>query len=281
MTPRARSLVIVLVAVSLTAILLDVRGGSVTSAIRTAAAVLVSPVQRAAAAIASPIVNWVDGAGSFGDPELRTRAWAGQAAPSVAPRASARAKELDSLLAVVTATSLSVVPARVVAYPGAGPAVETVVVDAGGDDGVVSDSAVITGAGLVGRTALVAAATATVTLISAPGNSVGARLTRTGGAVVVAGSGNPRRLQLTLLDVAADVRIGDQVVTFGSKDGRPFPADVPIGTVTAIEGDIGSGRAVLVTPAVDLAALDLVGLVLPAEPRPTRSPLAVQPGPTP
>ena len=133
----------------------------------------------------------------------------------------------------------------------------------------------------MGRTALVAAATATVTLISAPGNSVGARLTRTGGAVVVAGSGNPRRLQLTLLDVAADVRIGDQVVTFGSKDGRPFPADVPIGTVTAIEGDIGSGRAVLVTPAVDLAALDLVGLVLPAEPRPTRSPLAVQPGPTP
>jgi rod shape-determining protein MreC len=277
-TQRARNLVIVLVAVALTAILLDLRGGSVTSSLRSAAAVLVSPVQRAAAAIASPIVTWVDGAEDFGDPEERARAWAGQVAPSVAPRAVTRAQELDALLAAVTATALSVVPARVVAYPGAGPAVETVLVDAGGDDGVVSDSAVITGAGLVGRTALVAATTSTVVLISSPGNSIGARLTRTGTAGVVAGSGDPRRLLLTLLDAGADVRVGDQLVTFGSKGGRPFPADVPIGTVSAIEGDIGSGRAVVVLPAVDLAALDLVGLVLPSTSRPARSPLPVRSG---
>ncbi len=280
MTQRARNVVIVLVALSLTAILLDLRGGSVTSAIRSAAAAMVAPVQRVAAAIASPVVTWVDGAADFGDPELRNRAWAGQAAPSVEPRASARAQELDSLLAVVTATSLSVVPARVVAYPAAGPAVETAVVDAGGDDGVTPDSAVISGKGLVGRTDLVAAGTTTVTLISAPANSVGARLTRTGGAAVVAGSGNPRRLLLKLLDVGADVRVGDQVVTFGSNEGRPYPADVPIGTVTAIEGDIGSGRAVVVTPAVDLAALDLVGVVLPTASRRPRSPLPVQSGAT-
>ena len=78
---------------------------------------------------------------------------------------------------------------------------------------------------------------------------------------MVVGTGEPNRLTVRVLDPVADVQVGDAVLSFGSKDGRPFPADLPIGLVSEIEDDGTGGRIIRLTPAANLSALDLVGVV--------------------
>ena len=261
MIHRTRNTVTVLVAVALTAILLDVRGGAVPEALRSGVAWVASPFQNAAGALASPLTDWVQGVSDFGDESTRARLWSAQQPPSVEPRAQARLAELDALLGAVVGSDLQVVPARVVAYPAAGPGVGSVVVDVGSEQGVTPDRAVITGGGLVGRVTAVTARSSSVQLLSSPTSTVGARVARTNQVAVVAGTGDPRGLTLRLLDPAADIKLGDEIVSFGSAEGRPFPADLPIGRVSALRGDIASGRLGGVEPSAGLTSLDLVGVV--------------------
>lgn len=281
MTHPTRTTVTILVAIAMTGILLDVRGGAVPDALRAAVGWVAAPFQRAAGAVASPLVSWVQGTADFGDDATRGRLWAAQAPPNVEPRAQARAAELDGLLGAVAGSGLDVVPARVVAYPAAGPGVASVVIDAGAEAGVEPDRAVITGGGVVGRVMTTEARSGSVQLLSSPDSTVGARLARTGQVAVVTGTGDPRRLTLRLLDPAADIKVGDPVVTFGSKDSRPFPPDLPIGTVSGVRGDIASGRVVEVTPSAGLTALDLVAVVRAGGASGPRAALPTEPAPVP
>ena len=91
---------------------------------------------------------------------------------------------------------------------------------------------------------------------------------------VVVGTGDPNSLSVRVLDPLADIQINDAVLTFGSKDGRPFPPDLPIGVVAAIDDDGAGGRIIRLKPAADLTALDLVGVVANTGDRGERSPLA-------
>ena len=66
----------------------------------------------------------------------------------------------------------------------------------------------------------------------------------------------------------AAVQKGDRVVTLGSHEGAPFVPGVPIGTVDDVQVAPGAlSRIARITPAVDFAALDMVGVVVkgPAE----------------
>lgn len=57
---------------------------------------------------------------------------------------------------------------------------------------------------------------------------------------------------------------GARVVTAGSPQGRPYPAGLPIGTVTSIDPDRGRlERSATVRPAVDPSSLDVVGVLRP------------------
>jgi len=261
MSRRNRGVVAVLSAVALTLLLLDLRGGGLTSGIRAAGAAVIAPLQSTAGAIAAPAVGWIEGTGSFSDAELRAQRWAEQAPQATQTRNEQRVAELDALLGQVNSSKLSVVPARVVAYPTNGVDVGSVVVDVGDADGVTADQAVVTGAGLIGRTVSVTPGTADVRLLSAVDSAVGGRFLRTGQACVVIGTGDPGVLNVRVLDPVADVQVGDAVMSFGSKDGQPFPPDLPIGLVSAIDYDSTGGRIIRLEPAADLAALDLVGVV--------------------
>lgn len=261
MSRRNRGVVVVLSAVALTLLLLDLRGGGPTAAIRSAGAAVIAPLQSTAGAIASPAVGWIEGTGSFSDAELRAQRWAEQAPQATQTRNDQRVAELDALLGQVNSSQLAVVPARVVAYPTNGVDVGSVVVDVGANDAVAADQAVVTGAGLIGRTVAVTPGTADVRLLSAVDSAVGGRFLRTGQACVVLGTGDPGVLNVRVLDPVADVQVGDAVMSFGSKDGQPFPPDLPIGLVTAIDYDSTGGRIIRLEPAADLSALDLVGVV--------------------
>ena len=261
MSGRKRGTVVVLSAVALTLVLLDLRGGSTMSGVRSAGAEVMAPMQTVAGAIAAPAVGWIEGTGAFSDPDERAKMWTEQAPQATEVRNEQRVAELDALLGQVNSSKLTVVPGRVVAYPQSSLNVSSVVVDVGSDDGVEIDQAVVTGAGLVGRTTGLTSGTVDVKLLSSPDSAVGGRFLRTGQACVVVGTGEPNRLTVRVLDPVADVQVGDAVLSFGSKDGRPFPADLPIGLVSEIEDDGTGGRIIRLTPAANLSALDLVGVV--------------------
>lgn len=220
-----------------------------------------APMQTVAGAIAAPAVGWIEGTSAFSDSDERAKMWAEQAPQATEVRNEQRVAELDALLGQVNNSKLTVVPARVVAYPLSTLSVSSVVVDVGSDDGVDVDQAVVTGAGLVGRTTALTVGTADVKLLSSPDSAVGGRFLRTGQACVVVGTGDPNELTVRVLDPVADVQVGDAVLSFGSKDGRPFPADLPIGLVSEIEDDGTGGRLIRLKPAANLSALDLVGVV--------------------
>ena len=261
MSRRKRGTVVVLSAIALTLVLLDLRGGSTMSGVRSAGANVMAPMQTVAGAIAAPAVGWIEGTSAFSDADERAKMWAEQAPQATEVRNEQRVAELDALLGQVNNSKLTVVPARVVAYPLSTLSVSSVVVDVGSDDGVDVDQAVVTGAGLVGRTTALTVGTADVKLLSSPDSAVGGRFLRTGQACVVVGTGDPNQLTVRVLDPVADVQVGDAVLSFGSKDGRPFPADLPIGLVSEIEDDGTGGRLIRLKPAANLSALDLVGVV--------------------
>lgn len=261
MSGRKRGTVVVLSAIALTLVLLDLRGGSTMSGVRSAGANVMAPMQTVAGAIAAPAVGWIEGTSAFSDVDERAKMWAEQAPQATEVRNEQRVAELDALLGQVNNSKLTVVPARVVAYPLSTLSVSSVVVDVGSDDGVDVDQAVVTGAGLVGRTTAMTMGTADVKLLSSPDSAVGGRFLRTGQACVVVGTGDPNQLTVRVLDPVADVQVGDAVLSFGSKDGRPFPADLPIGLVSEIEDDGTGGRLIRLKPAANLAGLDLVGVV--------------------
>jgi rod shape-determining protein MreC len=254
--------------------LLDLVGGAAPDTIREAGAAALGPLQTVSGAIASPVVGWIEETGRFASGEERSQLWKEQAPDVTQVRGEQRVADLDRLLGLLSAAELTVIPARVVAYPMINLDVANVLVDTGSDDGVGADQAVISGLGLVGRTTAVTAGTAEVKLLSARDSAVGGRILRTGQACVVVGTGDPNSLSVRVLDPLADIQINDAVLTFGSKDGRPFPTDLPIGVVAAIDDDGAGGRLIRLKPAANLTALDLVGVVSNAGARGERAALS-------
>ncbi|MEV4170262.1 rod shape-determining protein MreC [Nonomuraea sp. NPDC049709] len=152
------------------------------------------------------------------------------------------------------------VAAHVVGF-GRGP---QVTIDAGSSSGVVRDVTVLNADGLVGKVTWTGAATASVSLITDAGSSVGARMTESGELGVVTGVPGEGRLRLSLFDPNAPLKVGDVVETLGSAGARPYVAGVPIGTVASIEDVPGAAtRTALVRPAARLSALDLVTVIVP------------------
>ena len=91
--------------------------------------------------------------------------------------------------------------------------------------------------------------TATVALLVDATSTVGARVESSMEIGFLNGTGDPRALELQLLDPFAPVAVGDRLVSFGVKGGAYVPG-VPLGTITAVEGTPGQltrdrqGRAV-------------------------------------
>jgi rod shape-determining protein MreC len=188
-----------------------------------------------------------------------------------------RAAELDRLLKV--APDYKVTPARVVAIGSAQGFNQTVTIDAGTADGVRPDMTVLNGEGLVGRVVRATAATATVLLLGDRNSTVGGRLNSTMALGFVSGRGevgSSAGLDYKLVDLLARPKVGDRIVTWGSRGNAPYVPGVPIGTVTAVgrvQGTIGS--AAVIKPYVDPSRIDTVGVVtgpLARVPRTTVSP---------
>jgi rod shape-determining protein MreC len=188
--------------------------------------------------------------------------------------------QLHQLMHLVDVTGFSTIPARVVAVGPAGGFEWTAVIDAGSADGVRPSQTVVTGAGLVGRTTEVSAHTAHVLLIADPEFTVGGSLAQVASIGFAHGNGS-RPMTYSLASTRALVRKGDVLLTTGSDT---YAAGVPIGTVTAVAPDANAiSRTATVVPFVDVASLDLVGVITNAartQPRGLLRPIGVGPSPT-
>jgi rod shape-determining protein MreC len=301
---RLRVVVAVLLGVALTFVILDLRGGQgpFTSA-RNVAASILGGIERGAATVFSPITGFADFWTNTRDQKARLDELEKSNAElqSEVKRAAddrARAAALDGMLKVAGLGRYRVVPAEVIAVGPAQDFTWTVTIDAGSDDGIEVDMTVLNYQGLVGRVSNVEKRTSSVVLIVDPSVSVGARVAGSQEIGILSGTGKQNELQYQLLDPLASLEKGAALVSFGSKDGRPYVPGVPIGEVLSVAGTAGQlSRVATVRPFADISTLSIVGVVvrpprtdprdavLPAVPdaptvtaTPTPTPVPAEPG---
>jgi rod shape-determining protein MreC len=170
---------------------------------------------------------------------------------------------------MVDASGFDVVAAQII---GMGPAQSfsrTVTIDAGVDDGVVPDLTVVNADGLVGRVIGATRDAATVLLIADPKSTVGGRLGDSMELGFLDGAGDitdSGALEFSLVDHTVSPRVGDTVVSWGSRNGAPYVAGVPIGAVVAVHSSPAElTQTAIVQPFVDFSSLDVVAVVTGVE----------------
>ncbi|MDP2014380.1 MAG: rod shape-determining protein MreC, partial [Actinomycetota bacterium] len=245
-------------------------------------------VERAGATVFSPILGigswwatWGDQREAIAALEAENSSLRGLVRRAAEDRA--RADALDGLLKVAGAGRYRIVPAEVIAV---GPVQEfswTVTIDIGTQDGIERDMSVINADGLVGRVSAVYRTTSTVVLIVDPSVSVGARIAGSEEVGILSGTGDLNSLEFQMLNPLADVKAAEALVTFGSKNGKPYAPGIPIGQVIEVRGTAGQlTRVATISPFADLSSLTIVGVVIrPPRTDPRDSVLPARPDVTP
>lgn len=280
-TRRSRIVLAILVLVSITLIVFDLRGGDggLTRPLRAVGETFLGSAERVMATVVVPVRGLLDSLGGLGDTDARIAQLEAdnarlQAELDAVANDRARVADLEALLGLVSANDYETVPAQVIAVGPAQGFAWTVTIDAGSRDGIERDMSVISGAGLVGRTIDVGPTTSTVLLIVDATSSVGGRLSGTSQIGIVSGTGRQDSLTMQLLDPLAVVDVGDVVVSFGSEGGRPYAPGIPIGVVAEMRGTEGQlTRSAILEPYADISRLDIVGVVLRAPESPPRDTL--------
>ena len=181
---------------------------------------------------------------------------------TVARRLDHENEELRKILNLAPDPKARFVTARVVGGSG-GAFVRSILVAAGGREGVRKNQAVITGEGLIGRVTEVGERAARVLLLTDINSNVPVFVERTRERAIVHGD-NSSRMVLRRLPSDLMAAVGDRIVTSGH--GGVFPPGLPVGVITSVRGG-----EVLVQPFVDweqaeyvrLVDYELSGLLLP------------------
>jgi rod shape-determining protein MreC len=171
-----------------------------------------------------------------------------------------QAERLQLLLRIQAEVPQRTLAARVIGAD-ASAWFRTVTIDRGLQDGVTRDMAVIAPQGVVGRVLdQVAPRAARVQLLVDRNAGAAAVVERSRAGGVVVGAPQGSGLRLEYVSAAADVRVGDIVVSSG-QDGI-YPKGFVIGTVVEIERGGGGYTSIHVRPAVDFSSLEEVLVVL-------------------
>lgn len=173
-----------------------------------------------------------------------------------------RTDSLRQLLELRERADLDTMAAEVIAA-AASPDFRTVTIDKGTREGLKTDMAVISPAGVVGRVILPSGRAAKVQLLIDRNAAAGGLIERTRVQGVVEGFGDGS-LRMEYVPGTADVKLGDLVVTSGI-DGI-YPKGFVIGTIEQVERGSAGYHLITVRPAVDFTRLEevLVVRTLPA-----------------
>ena len=177
-----------------------------------------------------------------------------------------RVRGLEALLGLQASAGLETVGARIIAGD-ATPYFRTVTIDRGRRDGLRSDAAVLSAAGVVGRIVGDPGYRASrVQLLLDRKAAAGALIERTRVAGLVSGGAGDRLLRMEYVSNLEDVEVGDTVVTSGS-DGI-YPKGFVIGDVALVRRGPGLHRTIHVRPRLRFGDLDEVLVILPESPPP-------------
>ena len=263
-----RPVLILIVVTAVALITLDARGSGPISAARGGAHDVVDPIASVFDAVFSPVGDWIDGvtsAASLKDENarLRRRLDAARGQRAAARAAVEENKELKKLLDLPFVDGTNAIAAPVV--DGAPGNFElTVQIGKGESDGVGVDMPVVTGAGLVGRVIQVSRDRATVLLVNDPESGVGVKFEKTGTGGVAKGRGDSSTLRVDFVDPGVEVTKGEVVASAGLQSS-PFPAGIPVGTVSSVTRTLGDlQQDILIKPLVDFSHLDYVKVLRPA-----------------
>lgn len=265
---RPRTILLILVLVSVTIVTLDARGSlrSVTSGLRTVAADSMSPVRSLVNAVTRPVGSFLAGSvhyGAVSQQNQKLQAEIGRLRQQVLQQndAEQRLRQLTALENLPFAGNLQEVACQVIAYNTSDFAA-TVTIDKGRADGVTIGMPVVGSGGLVGMVVLASHHTATVRLVTDGQSVVGAAYGTAGTPAIVAGQGWGKPLSGQL--VPADTRLprGTLFSTSGLQ-GAAFPPGIPVARVIrASTGTVASQEIVTLAPVVDLAHLRYVAVLL-------------------
>lgn len=173
-----------------------------------------------------------------------------------------QSRTLQSLLDLKTAVQLKTTSASVIAG-GASPEFRTMTIDKGTGDGLASDMAVLAPGGVVGRIIMPARRAAKVQLLIDRDAAAGAIVERSRAQGVVVGTGTDR-FRLDHVPGAADIQVGDRVVTSGIEG--IYPKGFLIGQIQSIDRQSGEFTNVVVDPAVQFSELETVLVVVTPTP---------------
>jgi rod shape-determining protein MreC len=170
---------------------------------------------------------------------------------------AAEARRLRQVLEFRSHLPFQTVAAEVIAT-SPGEASKAIYIDKGTDAGLVPDLAVMTPAGVVGKTLEVFPHTTQVLLITDTSSGVAAALERSRVQGIAKGAGQ-NQCQLEYVMNESSVEIGDRLLTSGLD--QVYPKGLPIGSVAQVgEGNIY--KSIRVAPAVALDRLETVLVVL-------------------
>ena len=146
------------------------------------------------------------------------------------------------------------------------PTQQLILVNKGRRDGLTLDHVVVDAVGVVGRVTELTPSTALVALVTDPESRIASLVERSREAGLMVGRGRGQ-CELIYVDVDADIRIGDQVITAGL--GGAFPKGLRLGVVTNVRRDAAAGAAsAWVKPSARIGRLEEVLCVAPnPEPR--------------
>jgi rod shape-determining protein MreC len=273
-----RVVLVVLLLAAVVVITLDFREGQhgPIGRLQDAAVAVFGPVQRATSNVLRPVGDFFGGIAQLGrlrseNRRLREEVDGLRAQQRTYQDVLKENERLRGAMAMAKRCGCRTVGASVVAT-SASNFQWAITIDAGAQQGIAPDMAVIDASGLVGRVSKVTENYSTVLLISDPSSGVAASVARNKAPGVLRGQGQ-QDLLFEPVRAGADVRPGDSVVTQGYQGGV-FPAGIPIGGVASVDRVSAESLVarVAVQPYADLASLDVVAVVV-AKPSAPAAPL--------
>lgn len=156
------------------------------------------------------------------------------------------------LLNVKADPALVFVSARVISDPG-GAFVKSLLLPVGTGQNVQKGNAVLSGHGLIGRVVESGRQSSRVLLVTDLNSRIPVMVQNTRTRAILAGK-NTDILRLERLPIDSGLTVGQRIVTSG--DGGQLPADIPIGTIVAINED-----GVLVQPLTDINKVTYVQVI--------------------
>jgi rod shape-determining protein MreC len=266
--PRSRFLLLVLLLLGVTFVTLSDRSGSqgIFNKARSYARDVANPVQSAVHSALQPVGNFLHGATNYGKLEKENQYLRQELAQAQTATVGAESllEQSEQVLAQEHLDYLGNIPsvAAQVIDVGSANFEQTIEINRGASSGVVVGQPVVSGGGLIGKVSSLSAHLATVTLLDDPSSVVGVRVLSTGVVGAAAGEGEGNLLQVENVEVGAQVKRGDPLVTSGLQ-GEDFPAGIPVGTVASVSAPAGGLQlAMAAKPYANLVDLQFVRVLL-------------------